>query len=156
LAAPIPASNAFVNRLHAYLAVPLPGLGLLAGRRWWGALLLAPAAAGLALAALPEVALSWRLAGVVAWAGAAALATTCHWQLARRAQPDPARIKTLARRTAADWVAGRDPSPALTALLKAAPDEAGAWDLAARIAEERGQTHLLARARRRLALIAAR
>ena len=145
-----------VSRLHAYLAVPLPGLGLIASGRWWGCAVLTIAAGGLAVAVVPEMPLFWRIVGILGWSVAATVAVVAQWSVGRRSRPDPVRVKALARTTSADWIAGRDPLPALRLLLRAAPDEMGAWDLAARIATQRSETRLLATARRRMAMIAAR
>lgn len=144
-----------MSRLHAYADAVLPGLGLAAQGRWSALLLLMAAAAGLCAALMLEP-LPLRLAGVCLWAGAAVIAVSLRWWVSRRSHPDPERIKLLARTTLAAWLGGQDPSAPLAILLKAAPDEPGAWDLAGRIADERGDRRLAVKARARQALLATR
>jgi len=144
-----------MSRLHAYADAVLPGLGLVAQGRWAALGLLAGAAAGLGAALILE-SLRLRIAGVGLWAGCAVVAVGLRWWISRRSRPDPERIKVLARTTLAAWLGGQDPSAPLAVLLKAAPDEPGAWDLAGRIASERGDRRLVARARARQALLATR
>jgi hypothetical protein len=144
-----------MSRLHAYADAVLPGLGLVAQGRWAALGLLGGATAGLGAALILDV-LNWRIAGIGLWAASAVTAVSLRWWLARRARPDPERITGLARTTLAAWLTGGDPGPSLNLLLKAVPDEPGAWDLAGRIAAERGDRRLAARARARLARLATR
>ena len=144
-----------VSRLHAYADAVLPGLGLAAQGRGW-ALLLLVAAAGGAGAALVLEPLALRLGGVWLWAVAALVAVCVRWACFRRTAANPERIRQLARATLAAWLGGQDPRQSLVALLRAAPEEPGAWDLAGRIAADLGDHRLAARARRRQELLLTR
>lgn len=140
----------------------LPGSGLLRdGRPQAGLALFAITAFAAAAAALagelfePGAAAFLRLGSVALWATAGLAAAFLRWRRHRRRHLDAPLVRRLHRDACRAWL--RDEPDALSrarSLVRAAPEEAGAWTFLAQVAADRGDAALAARARRQAAALA--
>ena len=153
------------DRRLMVLNLALPGAGLVVrGHLALGIALVLPALLTLAVAALAAGILVRPLAFSVVttclgiWATLSVIAATLWWRQDQREHLDPVAVRAIHREAAAAWLK-EQPAEALAAarrLVVAAPEEPGAWQLLARIAQDAGDPTLARRAARRAATIEAR
>ena len=134
----------------------LPGSGLiLAGYIGWGIALLAPTSVEIALGLLTLMVWPNPLPVLLILGGVhlllAGIAHGKHWWQDRRSRLDPTRVRDLHRRSCAAYLNGKSAEALALAqdLVRAAPEESGAWRFLAMVAGDHGDSRLAVRASKR-------